>query len=156
VSWRLGSPDGTEIASSQVGPLAAGQSVPVTATWNTSGIPFTSPYAVVYTIADSSNNVVEFDGTNSTYMQMVSVVPSWVPQITGISVTNRSSVQIQFNAANSTPADFVIQGSDSLVAPVSWQAESGATITAVSPGVFQAFVPTQGNMMFYRVQTTSP
>ena len=156
VSWRLGSPDGTEIASSQVGPLAAGQSVPATATWNTSDIPFTSPYAVVYTIADSSNNVVEFDGTNSTYMQMVSVVPSWVPQITGISVTNRSSVQIQFNAANSTPADFVIQGSDSLVAPVSWQAESGATITAVSPGVFQAVVPAQGNMMFYRVQTTSP
>lgn len=156
VSWLLGSTNGPQIASCQVGSLAPGQSVPAIATWNTAGQAFTTPYVPVYTVVDSSNAVVEMDKSNNIYLQMVSVVPSWVPQITGISVTNNSSVQIQFNAANSTPSDFVIQGSGSLVSPVSWQAESGATITTISPGVFQAVVPAQGNMMFYRVQTTSP
>lgn len=152
VSWRLGSPTGAQIASNPVGPLAAGQSVPVTATWNTTGVPFTSPYVAVYTVVDSSNNVVEFE-TNSPYLQLVSVVASWVPQITGITVTNNSSVQIQFNAANSTPANFVIQSSGSLRPPFSWQTESGASITTVSPGVFRAVVSPGGNMKFDRVET---
>ncbi len=156
VAWRLDSPSGPQIASSPVGSLAAGQSVPVTATWDTSGIPFTSPYVAVYTIADSSNNVVEFDGTNSTYLQMVGVEASWVPQITGISVTNNSAVQIQFTAANSTPADFVIQSCGSLAPTIAWQAESGASITTVSPGVYQAVVSPQSNIRFYRVETTTP
>jgi hypothetical protein len=156
VSWRLGSPDGNEIASSPVGPLAAGQSVPVTATWNTSGLPFTSPYAAVYTVVDSSNAVVEFDKSNNTYLQMVNLLASWVPQITSIAATNNSSVQIMFSADNSTPANFVVESSTSLASPVSWQAEPGAAITMLSPGVFQATVSHQGPVHFYRVRTTIP
>lgn len=155
VSWRLGSPTGEEIANCTIGPLAAGQGVPATANWDTSGLQFASPYVAVYTIADSTNAVVEFDKSNNTYLQMVPVVASWVPQITSLSVTNGSSVQILFNAANSAPENFVIESSASL-APVSWQAESGAAITTVSPGVFQAVVTVEGNARFYRVQTTTP
>jgi hypothetical protein len=153
VSWRLDSPTGTEIASCMVGPLAPGQSVPATASWDTSGLQFPSPYAAVYTVADSSNAVAEFDKSNNTYLQMVGVVASWVPQITGIAVMDDSSVRIQFNAANSVPGNFSIESSASLAPPIAWQTEAGAAITTVSPGVFQAVVTPQGDARFYHVRT---
>jgi hypothetical protein len=98
--------------------------------------------------------VVEIDKSNNTYLQMVSVVASWVPQITDIAVTNNSSLQIVFYAADSTPTNFVIESSASLTPPDSWQTEAAAAITTVSPGVFQATVSPQGTLRFYRVRTT--
>jgi len=152
VSWRLGSANGPQIASCAVGSLAPGQSVPATASWNTGGQGFHSPYMAVYTVADSSNAVVEIDKSNNTYLQMVGVVANWVPQLTSITVTNGSTVLIQFSAANSLPNNFVIQSTGSLASP--WQTEAGAVISTLSPGVFQAGVAASGNARFYRVQTS--
>ncbi len=154
VGWFLGSTNGPLIASCQVGPLAPGQSIPASATWDTAGQTFTSPYVTVYTVADISNVVTEIDKSNNTYMQMVQVVSDWTPQITSITVTNDSTVLIQFYAANSQPSDFIVQSAASLAPPVSWQTESEAVITELSPGVFQAAVPESSTAKFYRVQTS--
>ena len=82
------------------------------------------------------------------------VAANWVPWITSIAETNGSSVQIQFNAANSVSSEFTVQSTGSLAPPPVWQTESGAVITTVSPGVFQAVVPVAGHPRFYRVLAT--
>jgi hypothetical protein len=106
----------------------------------------------VYAVADGTNAVSEFNESNNDSLQMVPVVASWVPMITGTIVPSASTVQITFAAANSVPSDFAIESVDSLASPILWQPEPGALITVTAPGVFQAQVAPQGGVRFYHVR----
>jgi uncharacterized repeat protein (TIGR01451 family) len=154
LTWELDSTNGVVIGTNSVGPLAPGQSVAVTCLWNTAGFYEPGNYALVYAVADSLNQVVEFDETNNDSFLMVPLTASWVPQITGVNPVTAGVVQFTFAAANSSPSDFVIESTASLAPPMSWQPESGATITEVSPGIFQVQVSAQGAMRFYHVKST--
>jgi uncharacterized repeat protein (TIGR01451 family) len=155
LSWNLDSADGQQIGTNSVGPLAPGQSVPVTFLWDTAGQYFSSAYVQVFAVADSLNQVVEFDETNNSAFLMVPIAATWVPQITGITNAGSGVVQLVFAAANSSPSDFVIQSTASLTPPISWQPEPSAAVTALSPGIFQAQLSAGGTSLFYRVQSTS-
>jgi len=152
--WRLDGIDGEGIGTNSVGSLAPGQSVPVTFLWNTGGRQFSGAYVPVYAVADSSNQVPEFDESNNDSFQMIPVAASWVPRITSTSNAGSGFVQLLFAAANSSPSDFVIESTGSLGNPISWQPEPGAVITAIAPGLFKAQVSSRGAVRFYHVKAT--
>ena len=87
------------------------------------------------------------------YYANLSVVslPSLALHFTGIAINNSSNVVISFTSANleDFSSAFSVLGSSSaadVTTPVA------ATITQVSPGVFQALVPKTAPMAFYRIR----
>lgn len=77
-------------------------------------------------------------------------VPVTRPDIGGISVTDSgANVQIDFTgAASDTPGAFKVFASATAAGPY---VQASATITQVSPGVFRAVLPVNGDRQFYRL-----
>ncbi|MBP7053998.1 MAG: leucine-rich repeat domain-containing protein [Phycisphaerae bacterium] len=65
VSWRLGNPNGLEIATSRIDGLAGGATYEVAFTWDTRGYLDENLDALVFAVVDVTQLVTEFDETNN-------------------------------------------------------------------------------------------
>jgi len=154
VSWRLGAADGEEIGRSGVDALAPGQAYEVSYLWHTSGRQFSGAFVTVFAVVDAGGVIQEADETNNSYPQSVRVVPAWIPRITGMSVSAVGTATVTFEATGFTTTNLAVESTGLLASTNQWRAETNATITPVAAGTFEAQIPVQGAVRFYRVRAT--
>jgi hypothetical protein len=151
VSWHLGTVDGEVIGTNVIDSLAPGGIHEISYLWDTSGRQFTQPFVPAYAVVGAASRIRESDKSNNSYPQSVRVVPSWVPHLEHIEAMIDGTVRLVFNAANGVASDFAVESTESLANPIQWTTELGAMINRIEPGEFEAVLPRQGEMRFYRI-----
>ena len=150
VSWRLDRPDGEEIGRTNLASLAASQVFEVFCTWDTTGRHFTTPFSPVYVVVGTTNGAAERDAANNVSAQSVRVVPGYVPRLVAVTRTG-GDIRLTFESEGASAFDFTIESTASLAAPIQWQAEPTALLTADGDTRFTAQLPPPASTRFYRV-----
>ena len=88
-------------------------------------------------------------GIDNFSLGFTSTLPSVLPSITGIIITN-GSVQIDFTGdSGDTVSSFVLVGANPVAGGFN---DAGATISQISPGIFRARCALNGSQQFYRIK----
>ncbi|MCL4181526.1 MAG: hypothetical protein KJ072_27780 [Verrucomicrobia bacterium] len=80
------------------------------------------------------------------------VIPSWVPRIDRIEKSGEGSIRLWVEAAGAEESELLVEGAETLSAPIRWNTLDALTVAGEESGWFKVEVPTASAPRYFRAR----